>query len=488
MAQKLTAEKLKEAVMKIVPEAENTLQKLVRIDSEKTDPAVLEDGTYCPFGQGVEEAYQLFMNTAKSMGFRTEDADHYGGHAEIGEGSEVLGIIGHLDVVPASGSWSFDPFSGDIEDGYMLGRGTTDDKGPMVAALYAVKALLNAGFVPDRKIRLIAGLDEETDWIGLSHYRKAFPDPDFGFSPDGCFPLVNGEKGIMNFDLAHKIHKMVSDGLRLTRLEGGTARNIVPDHARALLSGMSGEEWDVIRSKADEYAGRTHFQLRTRKTGKSLEITAEGKAAHASSPEDGLNAVSILMDFLGQLDFASDDVNEFIRFYNACIGFDCRGGGLGCARTGKYGDDLTFNIGLVKFDREAVSVLADIRYPVDCSEEELFEAIAQKLDAYHVGLVKRDGEEPMYEPEDSPLATAMLDAYRTCTGDQDGRAIVLGGGTYAKPFANMLAFGAQFLSDPDLMHQADEKIPLERFRQSIEIYAHAIMTLADAEFHLDKVI
>ena len=484
MAQKPTEEKLKAAIRNVIPDAECTLQELVRIDSEKKKPETLEDGTVCPFGRDVEAAYQVFMNTARSMGFRTEDADHYGGHAEIGEGSEVLGIIGHLDVVPAGGTWSFDPFCAEIRDGYMLGRGTTDDKGPMVAALYAVKALLDAGFQPDRRIRLIAGLDEETDWDGLAYYRRKFKDPDFGFSPDGCFPLVNGEKGILNFDLAHKIHKTMSDGLKLTRLEGGTARNIVPDHARAVLGGLTAEEWDAIREQAEAYAERTHFSLSARKTGKSLEVAAQGRAAHASTPEDGLNAISILMDFLGQLDFASDDLNEFIRFYNACIGFDCTGGGLGCARTGKYGDDLTFNIGLVKFDREAVSVLADIRYPVDCRAEDLFEEIAAHLDASHVGLVKRGGEEPMYEPEDSPLASAMLDAYRECTGDQDGRAVVLGGGTYAKPFADMLAFGAQFLSDPDLMHQADEKIPLERFRQSIEIYAHAIMTLADADFQL----
>ncbi|MGN1381395.1 MAG: dipeptidase PepV [Eubacterium sp.] len=484
MANKPSEEKLKQAIRQVIPEAERSLQKLVRIDSEKKDPVTAADGTVYPFGQDVEDAYQLFMETARSLGFTTEDADHYGGHVDIGEGREVLGMIGHLDVVPASGKWNFDPFCAEIEDGYMLGRGTTDDKGPMVAALYAVKALLDAGFQPDRKIRIIAGLDEETDWDGLTYYRKKFRDPDFGFSPDGCFPLVNGEKGILNFDFAHKIHKALPDGLQLSKLEGGTARNIVPDHARALLSGLTKEEWDKIKAEAETFAEETHFQLQARKTGKSLEISAHGKAAHASSPEDGLNAISILMKFLGRLDFVSDDINEFIRFYNDHIGFDTTGSGLGFAKAGKYGDDLTFNIGLVKFDKEAISVLADVRYPVDGTAEEVLSEAAKRLDAYHVGLVNRGGEEPMYEPEDSPLAEAMLTAYRQCTGDQDGKAVVLGGGTYAKPFKNMLAFGAQFLDDPDLMHQANEKLPLARFHQSIEIYAHAIMTMADAEFQL----
>lgn len=485
MARKPSREELKKAVDRVIPEAEAVLQKLVRINSEQKPPVTAEDGTVYPFGQGVEDAYQVFLETARSLGFTTEDADHYGGHAEIGSGREVLGIIGHLDVVPASGKWDFDPFSGEIKDGFMLGRGTTDDKGPLVAALYAVKALLDAGFVPDRKIRVIAGLDEETDWAGLDYYRKKFRDPDFGFSPDSDFPLVNGEMGILNFDFARKLHKTISDGLRLTRLEGGAARNIVPDHARALLSGLNTGEWDEIREQAEAFAEETHLQLHAKKTGKSLEVTAEGKAAHGSEPSKGLNAISVLLKFLGTLDFVSDDINAFLAFYNEHIGFATDGSGLGCARAGKYGDDLTFNIGLIKFDKEAVSVLADIRYPIGTEADDVYAQMTEHLDEYGIGLVKRSDEKPMFEPEDGPLASAMMDAYRECTGNMKARPKILGGGTYAKPFANMLAFGALFPGDQDLMHQPNEELSLERFRQSIEIYAQAIMTMADAEFQIE---
>lgn len=481
-----TNEQLNQAIDRRFQEAVEFLQELVRIPSVAGEAEVAEDGTLLPFGNAVARANRLFMARTESMGFRVSDAAHYMSHAELGDGDRVMGIIGHLDVVPAGekSHWSFDPFCGEVKDDELLGRGTTDDKGPMVAVLFAIQALLDTGWKPDARIRLMAGLDEETmDWKGLDMYQARFNPPDYGFTPDGVFPLVHGEKGIINFDLAHKIHKTASDGLILKKLEGGSVRNAVPASARALLGGLDQEGYAAIIKKAEQYADYYDVKLKARKSGKSLQVTASGKAAHAAAPSDGVNAISILLRFLGELDFVNDDINEFLEFYNCYLAFREDGRGLGCAMTGKYGDRLTFNVGLIKFDKEAVSVACEMRYPVDSDAETLYSRIGTFLDEFHIGIVRRGGDPTMYLPPESPIVQAMLKAYRGVTGDLT-EPVILGGGTYAKAFPNMLAFGAQFMEDPDRMHMADERLPLHRFKQMIAIYARAIEEMADADFAL----
>ena len=465
-------------------QAVRTLKELIQIKSDAGDPVTSGDGDVYPFGQGVQDAFAYMLSKAEEYGFATENIDNYGGHIDFGEGRETIGILGHLDVVPAGEGWAFEPYAAEEADGYLYGRGTTDDKGPLLAAFYAMKALKDAGYEPARRIRLILGLDEEKSWKGMHYYLEHVPAPDFGFTPDGEFPVVNGEKGMLEFEIARKLAKGPAKGLALTRLSGGEATNVVAEHARAVVKSETKATYDSIREEAAAYREATGRKIRIKGVGKSLEITTEGKNAHAAQPDEGLNAIAILFDFLGRLNFANEDVNEFIDFYNRYIGFNVHGEKLEVDFSDEESGRLSMNNGLVRYDRDSVSVSIDIRYPVTFTEEQIFDTIMPVLDQYGLGVVKNRSEKPLYFSADSNLIRTLMDVYREKTGDTENGPIVMGGGTYAKAAPGIVAFGGLFPGDEDRMHQKNERITLDRYFQMIEIYAETIYRLSQEDFVL----
>ena len=291
-----------------------TLAEIVSKPSVNAEPVKTADGEVYPFGKGVQEALECMLEIGREKGFDVYNDENYAGHIEWKSengGNEYFGIVGHLDVVPVGTDWTTDPFEMvDKGDGFVYGRGTSDDKGPVVACLYAMKALKDEGLEPKMNIRLVLGLDEETGHISADHYTEHCGQPSLGFTPDADFPLVNGELGIMIFELAQKFKtKPAKDEMRLTKLEGGVAPNAVPAYAKAVVAG-SKEHYDLISDRAKLYAEETGYKLKTKKQGTSLVIEAFGQAAHGAHPDLGLNAVSILMDFLGRISFASEELND----------------------------------------------------------------------------------------------------------------------------------------------------------------------------------
>jgi len=466
-------------------QAVETLKELIRIKSDAGDPVTTASGEVFPFGQGVQDAFAYMLAKAEELGFETANIDNYGGHIDFGRGEKTLGIVGHIDVVPAGEGWDFPPYSGEESGGYIYGRGTTDDKGPMVAVLFAMKALKDAGYEPAKKIRLIIGLDEETGWLGMKHYVENVKSPDYGFTPDGEFPVVNGEKGMLDFEIAKKLGRQPSAGLLLSRLSGGMAANMVPENARAVVRSTDAGAYDHIREQVEEFRRETGHHIRTKGVGKAFEITTQGKAAHGAAPQEGLNAISILFEFLGRLNFAADDINEFIDFYNTCIGYNVYGDNIGCAVADEESGRLSFNNGLVNFDGESVSAHINIRYPVTFTQEQIYEMIMPYADKYDLGIVKMANFDPVYFDMDSNLIRTMVEVYRQKTGDEESGAIVMGGGTYAKAFSNLVAYGGLFPGDPDIMHQKNEKIEIKRFLQMIDIYSEVILRLSSEDFEIN---
>ncbi|MDR1067682.1 MAG: Sapep family Mn(2+)-dependent dipeptidase, partial [Clostridiales Family XIII bacterium] len=402
------------------------LRDLIRFASVKGDA---RDGA--PFGEEVQRVYEYMMNKAQDDEFDTVDVDHYGGHIEwpgaelddtgemVAAAAETLGIPVHLDVVPAADGWSRDPFGAEIVDGVMYGRGTTDNKGAVAATYAAMKALKDAGFVPAKNVRLMIGLDEETGWSGMEKYLEKIPAPDFGFSPDADFPIINGEKGILDFSIAKKLTTTREKGIIIRSVEGGVAPNSVPDKARAIIMDETGDAkkgpYASVKEKLDEWREKTGHKINGKGVGKAFEITAHGRAAHGARPADGLNAVSVLLAFLGELGVANDSVGEFIDFYNEHIGFDLTGTKLGIACCDEPSGALTLNVGLISMDAEAVIIDVNVRYPVTMTDEEVYAALLPVIDAKNLGLVKKDNKAPIYFPEDAPLITKLMDVYRRHT-------------------------------------------------------------------------
>ena len=452
-----------------------------------------EESGDMPFGKGVHEAFLYMLKRAKADGFDVENIDNYGGHLEfggyildeegdiIGTSDEVFGILGHLDVVSEGNDWDFPPFGGEVSDGKIYGRGAIDNKGPVIASYFAMLALKNAGFKPEKKVRLILGLDEETKWIGMQRYLQKVKPPNLGFAPDAEFPIIHGEKGILIFELARKINKDITKGLELRSFKGGTAANMVADFARVVVRDDKPENYEKIKSEAAKYREETSYKINVKGVGKSLEITAKGISSHGARPDSGLNAISIMMEFLGRLHFANEDVNDFIAFYNEHIGFEFDGASLGCKLSDEASGDLILTVGLIEMDSEAGIVTINIRYPVTMTENTVYDAMMPVINKYNLGIVKDKNRQPIYFPKDGEMIKTLMNIYRKHTGDTKSEPIVIGGGTYARAAENLVAFGALFPDQEDMAHKKNEYIEIDKMVLMAKIYAEAIYELSKPE-------
>jgi len=493
-------------------EVAGMLRELVSFKSVAGEPA---EGK--PFGEEIHRAYVHTLSKAERDGFDVFDADGYGGHIEwlgalTDERGEItaaadgtLGVAVHLDVVPPGEGWTRDPWAGEFSDGRVYGRGTADNKGALVAVYCAMKALREAGFVPAKNVRLILGLDEESDWAGMDKYFEKANAPDLGFAPDAEFPVINGEKGILTFEIAKKLEPGHESGLYLRSMTGGSAPNMAPDFCRAILvydDGVSGKggkggkarskgrakasdketearssAFAAVREAAAEFHKRTGSRISCKGTGLSLEVAAHGLSAHGSTPEKGINAISILMDFLSALPLANESARDFVDFYRIHIGFEFDGKSLGIAMSDSISGALVVNTGMIELGREAVVLTTNVRYPVSRTEEDVYDALRPVLDENGLGVVKRHSQPPLYYAPDDPLVETLMDVYRENTGDEESRPIVIGGGTYARAIPGAVAFGPRFPYEEEVMHQRDEYICLDNLMKAAHIYADAIYRL-----------
>lgn len=462
-----------------------TLEELIAFKSVVDE----EEGGY-PFGKEVHRAFMYMLEMARAEGYDTLNVENYGGHIEIpgyeldGDGEvvataqETLGIPIHLDVVPAGSDWDTDPFKAEIKDGRIYGRGTTDNKGAAVAVYFAIKSLISSGFVPSKNIRIILGLDEETNWKGMEYYMEHVDKPDFGFAPDADFPVINGEMGILVFELARKLEATNDKGIQLRSISGGETANMVPDSARAVVLA---DKYDDIKERLALFVEETGYDIKAKGAGKALEIKATGKSAHGAKPQDGLNAISILMSFLGRVGFANEGVKDFIDFYNTCIGFESNGESMGIGLSDDASGNLIFNTGTIKMDKNAAILTVNVRYPVTCSDEDVYSGLVPVLEKYNLGIVKENHKAPIYYPVDHPFITTLMDVYRKNTGDEDSEPLVIGGGTFARAIPGGVAFGPRFPGEPEVQHQKNEYIEIDSLMKITKIYADAIYELTKPE-------
>ena len=441
------------------------------------------DGEVYPFGKGVQDALVHMLKVGEELGFESCNLDNYAGYidyripGEEGDKAPLCAIVGHLDVMPEATGWHTDPFKLEEKDGFLYGRGTSDDKGPVVAGLYAMKALKEEGIPLKANIRLVLGLNEETGESSIAYYTEHCGHPDMGFTPDGEFPIVNGEMGILTFELAQKLSPVLNkDELRLTKFESGVAPNAVPEGAKAVIAGDK-KYFDHIIETAKAYAEETGYTVKAYKQGASLVIETKGVAAHGAHPNLGLNAASIMMGLLGRIGFASEELNDFIAFYNEHIGFNLHGEEIGCKLEDKYSGPLIFNVGLANINEELASVTVNLRYPVLCKGEEVLSGIQSTLEGTQIGLVMRASQNPIFMDLDTPMVKKMLAAYQEETGDHESAPIIEPGGTYAKMVNNILCFGAMFPGEENTMHQADEKFSIESFMKMTRVFARTLYSL-----------
>ena len=421
------------------------LSDLIAIPSLKGEP---EPGA--PFGRETRQALDLFLDHAKQLGFRTKNLDGYCGWAEMGPetGPLVMGIC-HLDVVPALG-WE-EAYEAKITDTSIVGRGSIDDKGPAVSVLYALKNLLDEGYEPPCRLRLLVGLDEESGSECMNWYNTHDEAPIAAFTSDADFPVIHAEKGHLNFDLVWKVKDKAHKGVKLLRAEAGSRPNVIPG------------ECQIVWQNAD---------------GETVEEEILGRMGHASTPWLSENAISKAMAYLHEKEGSAGD--PFLTAYMQVIGMDYSGQGLGVAGSDEASGDLTLNVGIIDYDvtRETARITCDVRYPVTWDANELREKIQLGLKDSGFTYEEQRLSLPLYRPLDDPLVEVLQTIYNEFTGE-DSQPVAIGGGTYARSVPNTVAFGPCFPGDESLAHQKDEYITKDTFFNSCVIYREAFRSLAE---------
>lgn len=447
------------------------VQELIRIPSLEGEP---KPGY--PFGEGPTRALEYALDLGERLGFKVANLDGYAGYAEIGEGEETIGILAHLDVVPAGDSWTYPPFEGQIHNGRIYGRGAIDNKGPAIGAMYAMKAVVEAGIPLDKKVRIIFGTDEETQWRGIDYYLEREPMPDFGLVPDANYPVIHGEKGILTIALTREFDDR-REPYNIEYIRGGDRDNMVPD--RCICSFSKGDNIAKILTHLKSFKEYSGYDLRANinSDGNTLSIESIGKSAHGSMPDLGINAIGQVMAFLCTLGLGDGTMEEFILFLNNKIGMDFSGKAMGIAGSDDVSGDLTLNLGIVDIDGDSGRAVINIRYPVTFQLDTIMDGIYGAVEEYGMDVQVISHKAPLYVPKDDPLVSQLLEIYGQLTG-QMAEPLTTGGGTYARALDYAVAFGAQFPNTPDLAHQGDEYIDIEDLILHTRIYAHAIARLA----------
>ncbi|MDE7328916.1 MAG: Sapep family Mn(2+)-dependent dipeptidase [Clostridia bacterium] len=420
---------------------DKTMQ-LIAIDSVQSSPCPAS-----PFGEGVAKCLELVCETAKNFGMKVHNQEGYYCTCDIGEG-ETFGILGHIDVVPYDDDWTANPL-GEIKDGVIYGRGILDDKGPMTCCLYAAARLLDEGYKPNCKIRFIFGGNEESGWKCIERYNEVDVMPEKGFSPDGDFPVINCEKGLVGYEI------VLDTPPKMLSMNGGSRVNIVMAKCTCVMDCELTLKPEDKNVKVEVKDGKTY-------------IAAYGKPAHASTPNEGDNALWKVLEYL-----SSALGGEYTLLKQRLCHTD--GSGADVKLSDEKSGKLTFNVGVAQTGEDGkLKLLIDIRHPVTYTKEEILERLKKSLKTQDAKV--RNFHDPLYIDKDNPLVQNLLSAYNEVTGENLS-PITIGGGTYARALKCGVAFGPMFPNMESTIHQKDERVSIEDFRKMYDIYYHAIKKL-----------
>lgn len=451
---------------------EEALKRLIRIPSVVDMDSSAEGA---PFGRDIRNALDSVMELGTELGFDVEDYDGYAAAIRFGDkmqGKEV-GLLTHVDVVPPGNGWNTNPFEPVIEDGRMFGRGTIDDKGPMVAALYAMKAVKESGLPISNHVNHIIGCDEETGHRCIKYYLTKEKCPDIGFSPDGLFSVIHAEKGILRFSIHEEWDSVSGDGVSVERIDAGTVVNAVPNIARVWLGGTK-EELEQI---AEQF--RKHQDTQKAKCEWEEELlclTFEGVSAHAMQPWLGESALIPMLGFLKDVSLANKDMQDYFGCLYELFSDGWEGRGLGIACEDQLSGKLTLNLGILKLANARSEAKVDIRCPVHVDLNTVWKTIQLTCEKHGLHVECWQNRAPLYIPKDASLVQELLKVYNEMTGENQ-EPITIGGGTYSRDVQNFVSFGPVFPGEPELAHEVNEFVDLDRFAEMAKIYAQALYRL-----------
>ncbi|UPA10720.1 Sapep family Mn(2+)-dependent dipeptidase [Borrelia parkeri] len=415
-----------------------------------------------PFGEQIDLCLDKVLEIAKDIGFKVyRDRDGYYGFADIGQGDELIGILAHIDIVDAGNvsNWHSNPFKLDFRDGKIYARGVLDDKGPLMAVLYAFKLLVLEGIFFNKRFRVIFGTDEEVAWRCIEQYKIKEEIPDFAFTPDGDFPVVNAEKGLLQFDV-------ISDEKFFMDFEIGTGYNVIPDECFFELGNFNKDDFRIL---LDSFGGKIRYKFFEN------NVLIHGISAHASLPELGVNIAPYALKIIKSLGVQAD----FINFFEDKISFTINGEKLfGKVLEDSKSGQLTLCLTKVKLSKTSNQILSfDMRYPVICRREELVDLIKRTLNLYSLNYHEVSFLDPLYVDSDSKFIESLIEVYKAFTGESNVTPIAIGGATYSRALKNCVAFGPLFKGSDNTAHKTNEYIDESELMNLVLIYKDAIKSL-----------
>lgn len=427
-----------------------------------------------PFGKDCNDALIYFLDLANKLGFKTKNVDGYCGYAEFGDGSELIGIVGHLDVVPAkSDDWSYSPFSATIDNNRIYGRGTIDDKGPVISSLYAMKAVMdyykNNNLKPNKRVRLIVGLNEETHWKCIDYYKCHEEIPSLGFSPDSDFPCIYAEKSVLSLSISDNL--LNNPLISIINIDcNNNAINVVPKFCSVTLKLDSSISLNSVKEIIDGFEYNIEIsELENHK----IKLSSYGVASHSAHPDLGVNAISHLIIVLNEI-FKIYKIN-FPLFDNFCkyIGDEYNGAKIRLNVEDESGK-LTLNASQLYIKDNNIFIGVNLRIPVNTMIDAVIYKFEQSFSNNTITVLSK--MDSLFIDKNNKLVKTLCNVFNSSC-NSNFQPIAIGGATYARAFPNCVSFGMNFPGDKDMCHQVDEFIDIDKLMLATNIYAKAIYEL-----------
>ncbi len=415
------------------------LKDIISYNTTLSSPAL-----NAPFGENTAKCLNRFLDIAKGMGFETFNYDNYMGEVRFGCGEEI-GIMGHLDVVPAGEGWSTNPYELCFVDGYYQARGVSDDKGPTLLVLYALKELKDSGIKVNKTFRLFVGTNEETGWKDVEYFNKIGSFCEYGFSPDGNFPVVYAEKGIAIIKFFLPKFK------NFENVKGGSVINAVCANAKVDIK----KDCAIDRKNIDSVCAKYNLKIQ------NDTIISVGKSAHSSHPELGVNALKPLLLALNEL---GEDLSNVID----CLFNDKYNLGEMQNEQGK----LTFSPDLIYQGDNGVIIESDCRIPAPITSED----VEKKIKEFNIPYEIKGKHPPVMVDKDGWFVNALISAYNSQTGE-NAKPVAMGGSTFARVFKKGCAFGMEFDGEDTHMHEIDERVSEKSLLKAYDVYLTALQNL-----------
>jgi len=444
------------------------LGRLVGINSIK---GAAEEGA--PYGAESREALSLAKSMLETRGFAVSDFEDIMITADLGPSPPLMGILAHLDIVAAGDGWETDPFEMVVKEGKIFGRGVIDDKGPAVAAMYAMYCARE--LCPELKsgVRLILGSGEETGLEDITQYLSKNEPPPHVFSPDSHYPMINIEKGRFAQFFSASWEKEPSLP-RVVAITGGKTMNVVPNRTEAVIEGMLISEAEAF---CREYSEKTGASISVAADGDKLAVIAEGAATHASTPHLGVNSQTALLEMLAAMPFAEGAGFGYIRALNRLIPHgDWNGKALGIAMSDEISGELTVNFGVLNYTDTGFSGNFDSRTPICADDKDLAGLTQAAFLRESIEVTESTVSKSHHTPEESPFVQTLLRIYEEYTGNI-GKCETGGGSTYVHDIPGGVAFGCAFPGVDYYAHGANEFIEVEQLIVSARMFAQAIIDM-----------